>query len=94
MSTQSRDIPATFFTGHRNMTHIAAVASVETVFMRLDRLDRKAPQMFHHVHYSRSKRKIACMRRRGEGRETILTVSVARRSVSLCYNGIKWRYAY
>jgi hypothetical protein len=77
MSIQSRDIPATFCTGHRNITHIAAVAVMETVFMRLDRLDRKAPQMFQHVHYSRSKRKIECMWGRGEERETILTASVA-----------------
>ena len=68
MSIKSRDIPATFCTGHRNITHIAALASVETVFMRLDRLDRKGPQMLQHVHYSRSKRKIAlCVEGGGKG---------------------------
>ena len=60
-------MPATFCAGHRNIKHISVVASVETVFMRLDRLDRNAPQMFQHVHYSRSKWKIECMR--GRGRE-------------------------
>jgi predicted secreted protein len=50
-----------FCTEHRNITHIAAVGSVETVYMRMDRLDLKAPQMFQHVHYSRFIRQIACM---------------------------------